>query len=158
MTMAAVPMARRHPPSRKCRVSREHLTLVPAHVTVRSVARRRAIPPGQPAALSWEVTPWEYDDHAWYLTSVHRGLSCRQVAELMGISKTRVQQIEVEAVEKLRLGLADVFARLGMDSELEPDADLILGIFALHDRRRHEEALERERALTELDCVPPRAL
>lgn len=157
--MAAHPAPRRRPRSRKCRVSRERLTLVRV-VAVRSVARRQSIPTGQPGALSWDLTPWQDDDAAWFATSVHPGgLTLEQVATLMGISPTRVCQIEVEAIEKLRIGLEAAFDELELDIDieraerelgivLEPE-DFLLGMFELLDSHRRAES---ERAVTEPVC------
>ncbi len=142
---------------RKCRVSREHLFVVRPELLVRSAARRQSIPAGLPKALSWDVLPWEYDDYAWYVTSVHAGLTSEQVAELIGISNTRVQQLEIEALEKLSLGFAEVLRELGIDPDDLP-ADFLRAAFALHDRRRLDEALAREREVTEPNCTGPRAL
>jgi Sigma-70, region 4 len=144
--MSASPSQRIRPRSRKCRVSREQL-LVARAVVVRCAARRSAIPAGHPGALSWELAPWSEDDAAWFVTAVHPGgMTQEQVATLMGISPVRVRQLEVEAMEKLRLGIESIMASfrpsllelaLGVE-ELEPE-DLMLGMFDLLDRYRRAE-------------------
>jgi hypothetical protein len=150
--MASCPATRRRPPSRKLRVSREQLTSVRA-VVARGAARRARIPAGHPGALSWELASWTDDDAAWFVTAAHPGgLAQWQVAQLMGISQSNVSYVEVEALEKLRLGFEAILAEFtpsALETELgialEPE-DFLIGMFELFDRFRRAEARAAARA------------
>jgi ParB-like chromosome segregation protein Spo0J len=130
-------------------------------LAARGVARRQGIPAGHPGALSWELVSWLDDDAAWYVTEAHPGgLTQEQVATLMGISPVRVSQLELEALEKLRVGFEAILAAFApsqleqeLGEALEPE-DLLLGMFVLFDRHRRAEA----RALTEPDHAAASAL
>jgi hypothetical protein len=50
-----------------------------------------------------QETEWEEDDRCWYVVSRHSdGLTMKQIGELMGVSKQRVEQIQNGAIRKLR--------------------------------------------------------
>lgn len=89
------------------------------------------------------MTPWEDDDWAWYVVAHHRALTSEEIAEVMGISDTRVQQIELVALGKLRDGLEAILAA-HPDRKPEQTPELIRGMFTLYDRHRHAEREERE--------------
>lgn len=62
---------------------------------------RETIPMGAPEALSWEDTPWEYDDFA-VQHSATEGLTLLEIGDLMGFSREMARQINSTAEAKLR--------------------------------------------------------
>jgi hypothetical protein len=162
--MAACPAPRRRTRSRKLCVTRELRSVVRARAAY-GHARRNSIPDGHPGALSWERASWLDDDAAWFATCAHPGgLTQEQVGALMGLTAGRVSQLELDALEKLRVGFEAILAQFTLSKleqelgeALEPE-DFLLGMFELLDRYRCAEADAAARALTEPDRVAACAL
>lgn len=116
----------------------EHLATAQVHFR-RGAARRIGIPDGHPKSFSWEHLPWEEDDWAWYVVAHQKSLTSEKVAAIMGISSTRVEQIENVALDKLRAGLDEIVsARPDFIAGVELTPEFIRGIFTLYDRHRRQ--------------------
>ena len=138
MTLAYLP--RPVPPT--AAVRRRLRNGCPAHLAVLShpplrARERQHIPDGHPQALSWEVTPWEDDDRAWYAVAHQGELEPGQVAELLGVSVDLVRDIEESALRKLS-ALPD-----------ELTGPQLARAFAVYDQERHRARDESERARVE---------
>lgn len=82
---------------------------------------------GEPAWEGFDELPYEEDDRAWYVCQVHKGsgLNLEQVGELVGLTRERVRQVQLQAMRKLRRRL-----------ELHPDGVAILQQLMLLSQER----------------------
>lgn len=64
-------------------------------------ALRKEIAAGQPESLSWDDTPWEYDDDAKSHVIEGDEKTLFEVGHVMGISRERVRQLENNVERKL---------------------------------------------------------
>lgn len=110
---------------------------------------RLLIAPGKPESLTWDETPWEYDDHAVSYTIDGYYLTLEEIGDIMGVSRERIRQLEKRFSEKLEM-LSNV--GLNTDDALEESKFAIRELINRFDCERLVRRLKfAERVLEDED-------